>query len=868
MWVLSDDESPADSPTDDHDEPAATADIPLDRFYDALESHRRPLVTASELAREIGCSQAAAHEGLTRLANDRAVRSLDVGTDPVVWYPTDWKDTLDRERVVVFPGRREVVVDQPSQFTRAQLAGFARLRDVNREAGYLYELRAADIWQAPQDSFEALRTSMRQAFGQSSEPLESWVHDQWQRARKFRLQTHEDGYVLLAADSAELLGNVAEPKLAAGIVRARLSDTEAWVADDRLAELKRTLYEAGYPVQDQRALDEGATLSFDLELDLRPYQADWVERFTDAGSGVLVGPPGSGKTVAALGIMDAIGGECLILVPGRELAEQWRDLLLSKSSLTQADIGVYHGGEKRIRPVTIATYQSAGMDRHRILFDDRRWGLIVYDEVHHIPSPIHKRSTDLQAQHRLGLSVSGDTIVPIRTATGIERLPIERLAQRHLDAGEPMTDLRGVETLGVGPDGRVGWTPVRTVMRHGHEGQLYEITAADGESVRVTGDHSVMVFDARRSEITSKEAATLSETDLLLAPGRSRARAAGSAALAGSNASIAPREATGSGPVPTGRTRLDGQAVQTTRPAQLGALFDQAQGGGDPVTSPSQSLSRDGQRATTTARPVPIASIEPVAGEPLVYDLSTGVENFLGDGLFCHNSATPVREDEKEEQIYTLIGPPIGTDWEALFEAGYVTEPVVEIRLLPWSDEMAKNEYGSAAPRDRRQIAAMNPAKGAAIERLLGEHGAQQALIFVEYLEQGELLAERLSLPFISGETPHSRRRTLFDQFRAGDREALIVSRVGDEGIDLPNAEVAIAASGLGGSRRQGSQRAGRTMRPMGKAHMYVLATLGTKEEDFARQRTRHLAGRGVEVREAEMRLSGGEETEGSGSAD
>jgi DNA excision repair protein ERCC-3 len=286
------------------------------------------------------------------------------------------------------------------------------------------------------------------------------------------------------------------------------------------------------------------------------------------------------------------------------------------------------------------------------------------------------------------------------------------------------------------------------------------------------------------------------------------------------------------------------------------------------MSSSSQSPSRDGQRATTTARAVPIASIEPVAGEPLVYDLSTGVENFLGDGLFCHNSATPVREDEREEQIYTLIGPPIGTDWEALFEAGYVTEPVVEIRLLPWADEMAKNEYGSAAPRDRRRIAAMNPAKGAAIERLLREHGARQALIFVEYIDQGERLAERLSLPFISGETPHSRRRTLFDQFRAGDPEALIVSRVGDEGIDLPNAEVAIAASGLGGSRRQGSQRAGRTMRPIGKAHMYVLATLGTKEEDFARQRTRHLAGRGVEVREAEMRLSGGEETEESGSAE
>ena len=82
--------------------------------------------------------------------------------------------------------------------------------------------------------------------------------------------------------------------------------------------------------------------------------------------------------------------------------------------------------------------------------------------------------------------------------------------------------------------------------------------------------------------------------------------------------------------------------------------------------------------------------------------------------------------------------------------------------------------------------------------------------------------------------------------------DTIVVSRVGDEGIDLPDAEVAIAASGLGGSRRQGAQRAGRTMRPVGKARMYVLATRGTEEEDFARNRTKHLAARGVRVRETD----------------
>ncbi|MFC6942188.1 DEAD/DEAH box helicase family protein [Salinirubellus sp. GCM10025818] len=594
--------------------------LAIDEFYDVLEGQSRPLVTATAVAAALGCTQAEAHAALSELAEEGRVESLDVETDPVVWYPADWKETQDRERVVVFPRRREAVVDRPSQFTRAQLSQFAHLVDTNREEGYLYRVREADVWGAPHETFEGLERTMRQALGGRYDDLEGWVRDQWERARKFRLYSHDEGYVVLEAQSADLMGNVAEPKLDAGVLRARISDTEAWVAESRTAELKRTLYEAGYPVQDDRNLDEGDALEVDLELDLRPYQNDWVSRFVEAMSGVLVGPPGSGKTIAALGVMAAIGGETLVLVPSRELAEQWREEMLARTSLTPEQIGLYHGGEKNIRPVTVATYQTAGMDRHRMLFDERRWGLVVYDEVHHIPSPIHRRSADLQTKHRLGLS------------------------------------------------------------------------------------------------------------------------------------------------------------------------------------------------------------------------------------------STPVREDDKEREIFTLIGPPIGTDWEALFDAGYVAEPEVEIRLVPWGSEMHRNEYGSAEGHEKRQLAAMNPAKADEVREILRAHPGEKALVFVEFIEQGDRLAETLGVPFVSGETPHARRRQLFREFRQGPRDVLVVSRVGDEGIDLPNAELAIAASGLGGSRRQGAQRAGRTMRPVGRARMYVLATRGSREEDFARQRMRHLAGKGVRVRETDAK--------------
>ena len=590
--------------------------LDLEAVYDALEDSGRPLATATDIASALELTQAGASDALDTLAARGDLERLDASTDPVLYFPTDWSETVDRERVVLFPNRREVVVDRPTQFTRARLAGFAHLIETNREEGYVYEIRPEDVWSAPYDDLEDLLDTVRAVVGERSRPLEEWVESQWDRAHAFRLFTHEDGYVVLEARSADLLGNVAESHVAEDHIRAWISDTEAWVAEEATAEIKRSLYEAGYPVQDERHLETGEDLDLSLDLRLRDYQRAWVDRFIDSGSGVLVGPPGSGKTVAALGIIEAVGGETLILAPSRELVSQWRRELTEKTSLGAEQVGEYHGGTKQIRPVTIATYRTAGMDRHRALFEERRWGLVVYEEVHHVPSPVYSRTATLQTRHRLGLS------------------------------------------------------------------------------------------------------------------------------------------------------------------------------------------------------------------------------------------ATPIREDDAEEEIFTLIGPPIGTDWGALFDAGYVAEPEVEIRYVPWGSTEARNAYVSTRGHERRQAAASNPAKVDEIRHIRREHPGAKTLSFVEYLDQGEAIAEALSVPFVSGETPHARRRRLFEGFRSGPRDVLVVSRIGDEGLDLPEAEVAIAASGLRGSRRQGAQRAGRTMRPVGRARMFVLATRGTDEEEFARRRTQHLSEKGVRVRE------------------
>ena len=606
------------------------SDLSLADFYDAVEAEGRPLLTAGQLARRLDRSQAATDEALTTLAGEGVVERVDVENDPVVWYPTEWGELASRERVVVFPERREIVVDRPTQYTQARLAQFAHLVDTTGTEpgtrGYLYRIRPEDVWSAPFDGVADLLLTMRAVFPRRYDSLEEWVEGQWKRANRFRLDTHDDGYTVLTAATDDLLGNVALEKLDDDCIRAPISETEAWVNEDAVATVKRTLYEAGYPVVDDRDLERGDPVDLELTTELREYQQSWVDSFLEKQAGVLVGPPGSGKTVAALGALADVGGETLVLVPSRELAGQWKQELLTHTTVDEADVGEYHGGTKQLRPVTIATYQIAGMDRHRKLFDEREWGLVVFDEAHHVPAPIFRRSAALQSRHRLGLT------------------------------------------------------------------------------------------------------------------------------------------------------------------------------------------------------------------------------------------ATPVRESDDEKEIYTLIGPPLGTDWSQLFDAGFVAEPEVELRYLPWDDELAENEYGSAEGREKHVLAGTNPRKVEETRKLLADDEGK-ALVFVDYLDQGETIADAVGAPFVSGETPHHRREKLFEAFRTGEEEALVVSRVGDEGIDLPNAELAVVASGLGGSRRQGAQRAGRTMRPVGRAEVVVLATHGTREEEFARRQMRHLAEKGVQVHET---VVGGEENETS----
>jgi len=481
------------------------------------------------------------------------------------------------------------------------------------------------------------------------------------------------------------------------------------------------------------------------------------------------------------------------------------------------------------------------MDRHRQLFDSREWGLIVYDEVHHVPSPVYRRSANLQTRHRLGLSVDGDTVLPVHDGDELQMMPIRELASSYLGEATGVAPAGDVRTLSVTDKGKIRWTTVESVMRHSHGGEMYRVRARNGRQIRVTSDHSLMVFDGDQLMIRSKRPEELGESDYLLQP-------ATVPVPEDEKSQIDVLKRVDDDEV-DGMDRCPDDAVETGRSIKSGVSNRQRLNDDEVALLTERSEEMLTWFNDSDVAFLEIGSVERTETEKYVYDISTTEENFLGNHLFCHNSSTPVREDDREEEIYTLIGPPIGTDWDALFDEGYVAEPAVEIRYVPWAED-AQNEYVGAEGHQRRQVAATNSAKRAEIEHLLTRHPESKALVFVEYLEQGRAIAADLDAPFVSGETPHHRREKLFEQFRDGAVATLVVSRVGDEGIDLPSAQLAVVASGLGSSRRQGAQRAGRTMRPTGSARMYVLATRGTREEEFARQRTRHLAEKGVRVTE------------------
>lgn len=215
-------------------------------------------------------------------------------------------------------------------------------------------------------------------------------------------------------------------------------------------------------------------------------------------------------------------------------------------------------------------------------------------------------------------------------------------------------------------------------------------------------------------------------------------------------------------------------------------------------------------------------------------------------------TATLVREDGREGDVFSLIGPKkYDVPWRDLETRGFIAEAnCAEVRVaLP---EALRMEYAVAEQRHKYRIASENPAKDEVVARLLQRHATERVLIIGQYLGQLRRLAQRFDLPLIMGQTPQSERDELFDRFRKGTQRHLVLSKVGNFAIDLPDANVLIQVSGTFGSRQEEAQRLGRVLRPKsdgGTASFYSLATRDTRELDFAHHRQMFLTEQGYSYR-------------------
>ena len=215
-------------------------------------------------------------------------------------------------------------------------------------------------------------------------------------------------------------------------------------------------------------------------------------------------------------------------------------------------------------------------------------------------------------------------------------------------------------------------------------------------------------------------------------------------------------------------------------------------------------------------------------------------------------TATLVREDGREGDVFSLIGPKrYDAPWKDIESQGWIAPAdCVEVRVtLPDGERLA---YATAEPEERYRLASCTHAKMLIAEQLVEQHQGEPTLVIGQYLDQLDELAEHLDAPVIKGETTVKERERLYAAFRAGEIELLVVSKVANFSIDLPGAAVAIQVSGSFGSRQEEAQRLGRLLRPKedGKtARFYTIVSRDTVDADFAQNRQRFLAEQGYAYR-------------------
>ena len=215
-------------------------------------------------------------------------------------------------------------------------------------------------------------------------------------------------------------------------------------------------------------------------------------------------------------------------------------------------------------------------------------------------------------------------------------------------------------------------------------------------------------------------------------------------------------------------------------------------------------------------------------------------------------TATLVREDGMEGEVFSLIGPKrFDVPWKEIESQGYIA-PAECIEIRATLTESERLSYATAETEEKYRFCATTATKRKVVQALVDKHADDQVLVIGQYISQLDELSEQLGVPVIKGETPVKEREELFAKFRTGELKCLVVSKVANFSVDLPDATIAIQVSGAFGSRQEEAQRLGRILRPKSDgrgARFYSVVSRDTIDQDFAQNRQRFLAEQGYSYR-------------------
>jgi DNA excision repair protein ERCC-3 len=319
-------------------------------------------------------------------------------------------------------------VDHPDfELTRDAISPFSEL-EKSPEHIHTYRITPLSLWNAAASGLSSeniLQELSNYTRYEIPQPVIATIKEQMKRYGLLSLVMENDDLVLCSKDSI-LLNEITHNKKLQNYLIERLDACRIRVKKIYRGHIKQALIKIGFPVEDLAGYEEGDPCDITITpagidetgLELRDYQNSAINAFhrgggPEGGSGVVVLPCGAGKTIIGIGVMDVLKTQTLILVTNTIALRQWKDELLAKTDITPDIIGEYSGDKKEIKPITIATYNILTYRKnkkeeflHFDIFNSKNWGLIIYDEVHLLPAPVFRLTSEIQSKRRLGLTAT------------------------------------------------------------------------------------------------------------------------------------------------------------------------------------------------------------------------------------------------------------------------------------------------------------------------------------------------------------------------------------------------------------------------------------------------------------------------------